>query len=265
MAKLSVSRAWDETKDVLKSDGRLIAAVALAMVVLPGTINDMVMPPAPPGEIPEPGAWMIVAAITIVIGIIGQLAIIRLASGSRLSVGESIRHGAGRALAYIAATLIWLAPFLIVMVLLVPKVAPAQPDPMAALAFILLVCLMLFLFVRLLMSAPVASNETVGPVQILQRSWALTRGNWWRLFGFLMILLLMVFVLMIAIGAVVGTLVGLIFGTPEPMTVGALLISLVTQLATAVVSVVFLVMLARFYAQLAGPAHDSVTVPSSGT
>jgi hypothetical protein len=265
MAKLSVSRAWDETKAVLKSDGRLIAAVALAMIVLPGTVNDMAMPPAPPGEIPEPGAWLIVALVTILVGIVGQLAIIRLASGSRMTVGEAIRHGARRALAYIGATLIWVGPFAVAMVLLVPKVTPAQPNAGAAAAFLLLVGLMLFLFVRLLMSAPVATNEQAGPVQILQRSWALTRGNWWRLFGFLMILLVMVFVLMIAINAVVGTLISLVMGASEPLSVGALIISLFTQLAMAVVSVIFLLMLARFYAQLSGPAHESVTVPSSGT
>jgi len=48
-AKLSLSRAWDETRDVLHRDGRLIAIVALAMLVFPGTVQEMVTPQAPAG------------------------------------------------------------------------------------------------------------------------------------------------------------------------------------------------------------------------
>ena len=40
-AKLSLSRAWDETRDVLRRDGRLIAIVALAMLVFPGTVQEL--------------------------------------------------------------------------------------------------------------------------------------------------------------------------------------------------------------------------------
>jgi hypothetical protein len=35
MAKLSISRAWEETQDVLARDGRLLASVALALVFAP--------------------------------------------------------------------------------------------------------------------------------------------------------------------------------------------------------------------------------------
>ena len=54
---------------------------------------------------------MIVAVIALIIALVGQLAIIRLAIGSRLTVGEAIGHGARRVPAYLAATLIWVLPF----------------------------------------------------------------------------------------------------------------------------------------------------------
>ena len=38
MAKLSISQAWDETRLILARDGKLIAAVALALFVLPGIV-----------------------------------------------------------------------------------------------------------------------------------------------------------------------------------------------------------------------------------
>jgi len=65
---------------------------------------------------------------------------------------------------------------------------------------------------------------------------------------------------MVAVGAVIGILAGILLGPAEPMSVSALVIALVTQLAVAAVTVVFLVMLTRIYLQL---ASRSVTVPET--
>ena len=42
------------------------------------------------------------------------------------------------------------------------------------------------------------------PIGILQRSWQLTAGSWWRLFGFLILFIIAVLCVMIAAGALVG-------------------------------------------------------------
>ena len=65
---------------------------------------------------------------------------------------------------------------------------------------------------------------------------------------------------MIAVGAVIGILAGIVLGPAEPMSVSALVIALITQLAVAAVTVVFLVMLTRIYLQLAA---RHVTVPET--
>ena len=263
--KLSISRAWDETRDVLRRDGRLIAAVALALIVLPSTIQTLVSPEAPPGELPEPGAWMAVALIAILVGLIGQLAVIRLAIGPQTSVGEAIGHGTRRLPALLGALLIWILPLVALIFALVPGLQSPNPSGAAALAFFLVLLLLVFLAVRLVVAAAVASAEGVGPIGILRRSWALTSGSWWRLFGFLVLFIIAAIVVMIAAGAMIGVIVGIVFGRPEPMSVGALLIALVTQLAIAAVTVVFLVMLARIYLQLSGAEPAEASVPSSGT
>ena len=118
----------------------------------------------------------------------------------------------------------------------------------------------LFFFVRLSPAVAVASQEGEGPLAILKRTWNLTRGHWWRLFGFLLICIAALLILIVAVGAVVGTIVGLLAGGDvEPMSLAALFIALVTQALTATVTTVFLVMLARIYVQLAGSAtHASV-------
>ena len=112
------------------------------------------------------------------------------------------------------------------------------------------------------MSSPVASAEAVGPVGILRRSWELTRGHWWRLFAFFLIFLIGALVGLAAAGMMVNILAKLIFGSVDPITVGALLVALVTQIFSAAISVLLMVMLARIYAQLAG---GGASVPSSGT
>lgn len=265
MAKLSISQAWDESKGVLARDGALLATVAIALLVLPGVIGDLVTPDAPPGQLPSPGPWLIVAGIAVVIGLVGQLAIIWLAMGSGASVGEALRHALRRAPSYIAATIIWVFPFALAIYALMISITPENPSPAAGLALLVLFPVMLFFFVRMMLTSPVATAEERGPLEILKRSWRLTGGSWWRLFGFFVVLVVAAIIVMVAVAAIVGLLTRLVFGDIEPMTVGALVESLLTQLAGAALTVVFIVMLARIYVQLAGDRPAEVSVPTSGT
>lgn len=262
MAKLSISRAWDETRETLKRDGRLLSIVAVALLALPSTVQTLAAPQVAPGELPPVGPWLIVLAISVLIGIVGQLAIARLAIGPQTSVGEAIGHGARRMPFYLAAMLLWVIPIVIVLFTVMQQVR--QPNPSGALAILLLLLLavLIFLAVRLIVALAVATAEPVRPVGILQRSWQLTRGNWWRLFGFLALFIIAVLFVMITVGVIIGLLVGIAFGPPEPMSVSALIIALFTQLAIAAVTVVFIVMLARIYVQLTA-RDETVTVPAT--
>ena len=266
MTKLSISRAWDESKAVIARDGSLLTTIALALFVLPGVISDMVTPAAPPGELPKPGYWIVLAVLALLVALVGQLAVIRLAIGSDLTVGEAIRHGAQRAPAYLAATLVWVLPVLLAAVLLAAKVVgpPANASPMAALALILLCGVVLWFAIRMLMTSPVASAEGVGPMEILRRSWQLTKGHWLRLFGFFVGILIGAVVAVTAVAAIGGILAKIIFGGVEPLTVGALFIALLVQIVSGAVSVILMVMLARIYVQLGGEGA-AVKVPTSGT
>jgi hypothetical protein len=265
VASLSISTAWDETRATIARDGGLLTTIALAMFVLPGVISDIATPPAPAGQLPKPGLWLALAAIALVIALAGQLAVVRLAIGSRLTVGEAIGHGVRRAPAYFAATLIWVLPLAIVAALLLSRAArnPAGAAP-AGLGLLLVGCVGLYFAIRMLVTSPVASAEAVGPVAILKRSWALTAGHWWRLFGFFLIFLVGAVVTVLAVAAVGGVIAQLVFGGVEPLTVGALFVALVVQLVSAAVSVLLMVMLARIYVQLAGDGAAEASVPTSG-
>jgi len=46
-SKLSISRAWDETREIFRRDGGLLVSVALALIVLPAIVVGIVAPPEP--------------------------------------------------------------------------------------------------------------------------------------------------------------------------------------------------------------------------
>lgn len=255
MAALSISRAWEEAKAVLRRDGRLYATVALALFVIPGVLAELITPvtPATPaGRLPEPGVWTVITIIALLISLVGQLAVCRLAIGPVISVGDAISQGARRAPAYIGAALLWILPFMLVFGLLAAGGAanPETMPPGIALALLALLIAFLAVAVRLILGSPVAAAEPVGPIGILKRSWALTRGHWFKLFGFLLLFVVALAILVFAVSAVVGLLAALVFGPPEPLSVGALLLSLATQIVGAFITTLLMIMLARIYVQL---------------
>ncbi len=266
MVKLSISRAWEETRVVLSREGKLIGAVALALLVLPGMVVNAIVPAAPRGEMPAPGAWIAAGLVALVISFIGQLSIVRLSMSPQITVGEAIKHGARRTLPFVGAFLIWAVPFVLLVSLLYETVRanPAHPSPAAALAMIAVCLVGIFVAIRLLLLAPVATAEPIGPMAILGRTWELTAGNWWRLFGFAVIFFIGAVALLWATATVVGVLARLIFGNIAPLSLGWLLVMLIAQVLSAFIYSVLFTMQARLYVQRSGTPDAEATVPTTG-
>ena len=267
MPKLSLSRAWEETSRVLMRDGRLFLAVALALFVLPGLILNVSMPDGPPGSLPGAGIWIAIAFAALIVSLVGQLAVIRLAMEPHVAVGEAIVHGVRRLIPYVISVMIWVVPILLVGSVLYNLVGvdEAHPPVAAALALIVVSFIGIFAGVRLMLSSTVASAESAGPFAILRRSWHLSHGNWWRLFLFLLLFGIAALCLILAIDSVAGLLVRAFAADAGPRSLGGLVISIISQLVSAALSVVFFVMLARIYVQLSGADAAAATVPRSGT
>ena len=267
MASLSISRAWDETKAVLARDGRLIWTVALALLFLPQVFANIISPPANLTNVPAPKAAGLIVLAALLIGMVGQLAIVRLAVGPATSVADAIRHGGRRFPSALAAFIIFLFAMALILVPLIMALGltpmimnPASPPPPNALGKILvLVLVAFFLSVKFLLVTPVASSEDAGPIAILKRSWALTGGNYLRLLGFVLLVTIAALVVVIT-AQIVGSLAAkLIADTVNPLSAGALVLALFTAGAQAALSAVFTVMLARIYVQVASHgAHASV-------
>lgn len=272
MSSLSISKAWDESKAIAARDGRLIAAVALALVLLPEAILGVIVPPpALSGE--EAPSWATgLSLLVAVIGIVGQIAIIRLALGPATSVAESITHGFKRVLPAFGALCLFVLPLAAILVALliaiggssaVESVGSGTPQPGVAGAILLFIAFVIVISIRFQMVVPVATAETSNPVHILRRSWELTRGHYWRLLGFLLIALVFAVVVLLFAQIIGGILGRVAFGDTKPFTVGALVVALISGAAQAAFTCLVAVMLARIYVQLSG-GGSGASVPSSG-
>lgn len=265
MKRLSLSRAWDDSRQAVGRDGRLMAIVAMALIALPGTVQALVTPNAPAGQLPAPGLWIAVALFATLLGVVGQLAILRLVAVRGTSVGEAIQHGVRRLLTFLAAVLIWLLPLALLMVLLGESMGGGPPSAPVAIGVIILFCAIVFALIRMLLLPAIISAEPVGPIAAIRRSWTLTSGSWWRLFAFLLLFLIAALCVLLAVELVIGSVVTAAFGANEPMSLTRLLIALATQAVTAVFLVFYLAMVGKMYAQLAAPTGAEVGVPNTGT
>ena len=267
MANLSISKAWDETKAVLSRDGKLLASVALALIVLPATVMGLFAPPLTTDEAPGWVKWL--GFIVALIGIAAQISIIRLALGGSVSVGEAIAHGFRRLLPVFLS--LFLLGFIFALALVplflvlggpgaLEAAAAGRAPPGLSLAVLIAIIGLVLLAARLQLITPVGSGEEGGAFALIRRSWQLSKGHFWRLLAFLLLSLFLAVVLVIFLGQIVGgVIVGAVAGSIEQFSVGALFAGLLAGIAQATFSAIMSVMLARIYLQLfAGSAEASV-------
>jgi energy-coupling factor transporter transmembrane protein EcfT len=111
----------------------------------------------------------------------------------------------------------------------------------------------------MLMTA-VTAAENVGPIGIISRSWELTRGHFWKLLGFALLVFVVFMVVSLVVGAIGGIVIVLLAGVPAPGSFAAFLIMLVGALVNMVMTVYFTTLLVRIYVQLTGSSRESVFV-----
>lgn len=258
--KLSIGTAWSEAAAFVRRERRLLAPIVLGLILLPAVINTMVQPPAPAGASPEPGAWMIAALAMILVMMVGQMAIVLLVDGWRGSVGEAIGRAARRLPTLFLAGLIVMVPLILCFSIVLAAIGVASgadgrltPDSFGTgglLAILLFIILSLLVTIRLLPLVAVVALGTDGPIAALKRTFRLTSGQFWRLLGFFLMLALAFFVASLAVGAVVGSLVILALGRPDPWSVSLLLMALAGALVQTGFITIYTAMLARITDQL---------------
>jgi hypothetical protein len=273
MARLSINQAWNETAEFVKRDFGPLFAIALALIALPNFALQA-LAPADPGSAGGlgMGLWALLLLVAMLSSLVGTLAITTLALGRENVVGAAIGHSFRRLPPVLGAVLlVGLAAIAVIALLslllhITPEAVSAPTRETLArvtLLLLLVTIVMLPFWVKLMLMTPVGSAEPAGPLAMIGRSWALTRGHFWKLLGFTLLLVLVLLVVLMVVGSLVGIILTLLLGAPEAGNLSELLLLLVRGAINAAFSVVFTTMVARVYVQLAGPAD--VPSASGGT
>jgi hypothetical protein len=262
MTELSITRAWNEAAAFLGREFALVFLIAFLFVALPGAALQYLIPQPETSGLLTPEEAMaamrpilLFLPVIIILALIGSIAINYLAIRPGASVGEALAVGARRFIMLLLAGLLVgiaaLLAFTPLFLLVAPTGTPASPG---AVLLLLLVYLVLFvaLSIKLLLISPVAAGEHGGPIALIARSWALTRGHFWKLLGFVILFWIVAVVLLVVASIVIALVLALSLGAPLPGTGAFFAFNLVSAVMQAVVSVVFTVTVARIYAQLAG-------------
>ena len=264
MTALSINRAWNETAAFLGREARLVLPIALLLVFLPGIASALLIPPegvAP--TIAQAVIGLLLALVTLVTTLIAGIAISHLALRPGASVGEALQTGGRRFGPLFGASVLIAIPLVFVFFILImiaaplfliggQTISPAAMITTLAPVVVLVALAMLAIWAKLLLMTPVAAAERVNPIEIIRRSWTLTRGHYWKLFGTFLLVLLVSGLVVGAITNVFGSLIALTLGQPAWGNLSYTVISLLQALLQTVVTTITIVLVARIYAQLSG-------------
>lgn len=237
--KLSYSAAWDDLTGLLKAHGALIAALAGVFIFLPTLLVGYLLPRP---EITDASQWLprlnqyYIAnwpwfGLSTLVTMAGSLAILLLVFAPR---GTSVAAAIARAFL--------LLPFYFVASLIAGFAV--------GFGMLFLIVPGLYLFGRLALIGPVmVAEDRRSPLAAIARTFEVTKGNGWRILGFFLLVAIAGYVA----AGVVNTLAGILFVLVAGKDLGGLLAMIVASATYSGLAVVFLLLYAAVYRQLAGP------------
>ena len=110
---------------------------------------------------------------------------------------------------------------------------------LGVIVFFAAVIVAVFLAVRWSVAVPALLAERLGPVRAIGRSWGLTRGNWWRLFGTLIVMYLLQTLIASALG-VFAFPVAIAVPFVEPVVRGAIALTISTAASAVTLPIDYL-------------------------
>ena len=262
MAKLDTNAAWKEASAIVSANREVLLALAGVFFMLPSLALSVIAgePEVMPGmksdqmiaamEAFYANSWGI-DLLSAVFQIVGLLAILTLMRDcSRPTVGEAIRTALPGTLSYLAAQFAVLIGLSLIGGLLIGVAAVVSPILAVAAALLFMVALVFTVF-RLILVGPVIAVEGVrNPVTAMLRSWRLTQGNFWRIFGFVLLIL----ILFVVVVGIIMMIVGLILALASSGETQRIIAAVFSSALGAVGVVYFAGVLAAIHRQLAGPA-----------
>jgi hypothetical protein len=194
MARVSFTEVWDQTRAFVTKELSLLTPVALSCFAVPLLVLSMIVPAPPAASTPPTFAsWMIWPIPLFIIEIFGWLTLVALALVPAISVGEAMRRALTRlpvALGVLA--ILFVAAFIIISILgivatIVTLAAGSGKNATMSLFLILAIAALLIVMTRLSVLWPTVVDGQDGPIKSVQRTLQLTAGEFWHLFGLLLL------------------------------------------------------------------------------
>jgi hypothetical protein len=175
------------------------------------------------------GVLMLAALVTLFTGIIAQgvlsIVVARAAAGLKTSLGQAWRLTgrqawslAGLGALYLLAGVLTMAVFAVLFIVLVAGAAAGDTTTTAVMGVLLfvasigLVVAWVWIYVKVLLAPAAVAVEQHAPFRAIGRSWSLTRGHWWRTFG----IVLLVSIIVGVIASVITTPLTMVSGLTTP-------------------------------------------------
>lgn len=252
--RVSIGTAWSEAAAFIARHKKLLAPLVLALMVLPVTVSELVQPNDPFSDANGLQPWMGIALAALLLGVVGQMVVSRMAMGTDRSLGGTIALALQRLPSVVAAFILFfvalslvLVPLIIIITIAGGGAPTAQSAAGANGATLLLVFAMI---PRILLVPAIAMREQVGPWALVKATWRATRGQYLRLVGFFALFLLASLIFALAVAAVVGSIATLALGKGDPMTVSRLLVALAGGIAQGIIATLYAAMVGRILVQL---------------
>lgn len=260
MGKLDSNAAWKDASALVAANREVLLILAGVFFFLPNLLLALVLgePQVAPnatsdqmmaGVVDFYRAGWLPMLLTALAQIVGFLAILRLMRDrQRPTVGEAIRTGFIGLPTCFAAQLMFALGFGLAGGLLVGLAALVLPA-LAVVLTLLLAAFLVFAGVRLILIAPVIALEGErNPLAAIARSWAMTKGNFWRILAFLVLVAALFLVGMSLIMWVVGIVLVLV----SEGSLQRVLASVFSSALTAVAVLYFVGIVAGIHRQLSG-------------
>jgi hypothetical protein len=257
--KFSYSAVWEDTVRLMRSNASLLLAIAGVFLFLPTLLVSYFLPqpqasqadmmmPMMTAWFNESWPWLLLSNLLTMVGMIAMYLLIF--EGARNTVGGALGSSLRILPSYLAAFIL-LGFIFTIAALLVMVPAVMLLGSGAVLLGLPLVIAFLYAFGRLSVLGAVLVAERRGPIDAIRRSLALTGKRGWHILGLIIVVAIAGFVIMM----VVTSLLGLLFVLAAGEDLGTFLVMVLSAAASAIFSVVLLVLLAALYRALA-PAES---------
>src|SRR5688500_13953999 len=145
MAKASISKAWDDTRVIIRKEAQLLSAVALALIVLPATVIGAISPDTLTGTGAADPRTTLAIFMILVLGIVGRITFARIALGSSDTLGCVMKLALQRSVNALLAFALFGLPFALLFAPLILR-ARESSTPLPPEVSVLILVLMIAAF-----------------------------------------------------------------------------------------------------------------------